>query len=78
MHCFGIVLHNDERLECFVINRITLNTLYALMCLKAMIHSCILQCLKTSSTVQTFNSCISRPNVCQCPVAHTPMATMSK
>ena len=29
-------------------------------------------------TVQPFNSCTSRPDVCQCLVAQTPMANMSK
>ena len=29
-------------------------------------------------TVQTFNSCTSRPDVCQCPVVHTPFGIMSK
>ena len=30
------------------------------------------------STVQSFNSCTSRPGVCQYLVVHTPMANMSK
>ena len=29
-------------------------------------------------TVQIFNSCISRPGVCQCRVVQTPIANMSK
>ena len=28
-------------------------------------------------TAQTFNSCTSRPYVCQCLVVHTPMDNMS-
>ena len=30
------------------------------------------------ATVQTFNSCISRPHVCQCLVVYTPLDNMSK
>ena len=29
-------------------------------------------------TVQTFNSCTNRPDVCQCPVVQTPMNNMSE
>ena len=32
----------------------------------------------SSHTVQTFNSCTSRPDVCQCLVVQTPMDNMSK
>ena len=28
--------------------------------------------------VQTFNSCTSRPGVCQCPLVQTPMNNMSE
>ena len=30
------------------------------------------------TTVQTFNSCTSRPDICQCLVVQTPMDNMSK
>ena len=33
---------------------------------------------QTNYTVQTSNSCTSRPDVCQCLVAHTPIGSMSK
>ena len=33
---------------------------------------------KSKYTLQTFNSCISRPSVCQCLVVHTPMDNISK
>ena len=32
----------------------------------------------TGATVQTFNSCTSRPDVCQCLVVQTPMDSMSR
>ena len=35
-------------------------------------------CHRLGATVQTFNSCTSRLDVCQCPVIHIPMNNMSK
>ena len=34
--------------------------------------------MRSAPTVQTFNSCTHRPDVCQCLVVHTSMDNMSK
>ena len=67
---FSILSHSPNL--CFSKSKL----INAQMCIWRMFDYTILNPL--FETVQTFNSCTSRPDVCLCPVVQTPINSMSK